>query len=153
MVSPNLADHERDLLYRQYYDGIEKFRQRDFRGAMECFSQARLIDENVAIINYMIGQVHLRLGNFSEGRDYLGMSSDYDGFMVRALNAYWTEAKLIAEKYPNTHYVGSVAAFHCALDQGVTYEELFSDIHHPRLMGHIIIAKIGFSARFPSYLR
>ena len=104
------------------------------------FSQARLIDENVAIINYMIGQVHLRLGNLSEGRRYLGMSSDYDGFMARALTSYWTAVKLIVNKYPNTYYTDSLASFHMALDQGVNYEELFPDIHHPSLMGHIIIA-------------
>jgi len=143
VVSSTLGDNERNLLYRRYYRGIEKFEQGDFPGAIEFFSQARLIDENVAIINYMIGQTYLRLGNLKEGRRYLGISSDYDGFMARALNAYWPATKSIANKYPNVCYVDSVAAFHSALDQGVQYAELFPDIHHPSLMGHIIVAN-GF---------
>ncbi len=57
VVSSKLDDRERDLLYSHYYNGIEKFGQGDFPGAMSSFSQARLIDENVAIVNYMIGQV------------------------------------------------------------------------------------------------
>jgi hypothetical protein len=143
VVSPTLEDHERNLLFRRYYDGIEKFGQGDFPGAIESLSQARLIDEKVAIINYMIGQAYLRLGNLREGRKYLGISSDHDGFMSRALNAYWVGAKLIPNKYSSVYYVDSVEAFHMALDEGVEYAELFADVHHPSLMGHIIIAS-GF---------
>jgi tetratricopeptide (TPR) repeat protein len=143
VVSPTLDDNERDLLYRRYYDGMERFEQGDFPGAMESFAQARLIDQNVSIINYMIGQALLRLGNLKEGRRYLGISSDHDGFMARALTAYWTGAKLIPNKYSNVYYVDSVESFHSALDEGVEYAELFADIHHPSLMGHIIIAN-GF---------
>ena len=140
VVSSDLDESARDRFFRHYKQGVEKFEQGDFSGALISFSHARRLDENVAIVNYMIGQIYLRLGNLEEGRRHLIMSSDYDGFMSRAPSSYWTVVKLIINKYPNVYYADSLTAFHIALDRGVTYEELFADIHHPSLMGHIIIA-------------
>ena len=141
-----LAVEELNAFDDTYRRGLDKFERGDFEGAIEDFLIANNIDDQTSILNYMLGRSYLNLGDASRGRQYIRISIDNDGVLLRSPSSLHRISESVASEYSSVHYVDIVRQFEKALDNGVSIDDLFMDFQHPNAIGHIIIARNFLSA-------
>jgi len=136
----DLAKEDVELFEKDYDFGLLYYNQKDYKKAKEYFLKAYEIDGHVAILNYMIGYSYLTIGDTKRGHQFLIRGIDDDGYPIRALSPLSNIAKKISDKYDNIHFIDTIKNFQDLSDSTTTYKELFYDLQHPSLLGHIIIA-------------
>lgn len=140
VFKPGLTQKEKEVFYEKYAQGMDFYKRKEFKKAIPYFLKAEEIDGKVAILNYLLGYSYLMLNNTAKGRQFLIRSCDEDGYPIRALSQLREIEKEASRKYRNLYFVDSIEIFQRLLDKGIHYSDLFSDLQHPSLLGHIIIA-------------
>jgi len=139
----DLGDEELREFDEAYSRGLDRFNRGDFEGAVVSFLIAAEIDDQAALLNYMLGRSYLKMGDAARGRPHIQRSIDNDGLYNRASSTLARISESIAGEYASVHYVDTIQSFQQALDSGITNDELFSDFQHPSFMGRIVF---GFPA-------
>jgi len=140
VLNENLADRDREALHQHLELGKERLAERDFKGALQHLLIAHEIDGRVAIVNYLIGLSYLNIGETDKGWMYLRKSKDEDGFFVRSLSSLHEISRAISLDADYVEYIDMVGSFAELYEGGLTYSDLFADIHHPSFLGHALIA-------------
>jgi hypothetical protein len=117
----------------QYFDG-------NYEDAITLFEKTKLIDDGVAVIDYLVGSSLLKTNKVEEGYRLLKNSLDKDGYPIRSISGVDRAIKTSTDKYNNMHYVDTNNLFYNAVKSGINFDELFSDIQHPSILGHAFIA-------------
>ncbi|GEM_PF-3371460 len=138
---PSLSDRALEDFNENYRQGLAEYERGAFESAISYFLKAKTIDDQPAILHYMIGSSYLFLGKLPESWPYFRESIDEDGMPLRSLGGLHKISEAVAQKNEHVYYVDVINNFHKALTRAVSYEELFNDLHHPSLMGHVIIAR------------
>jgi len=143
--TPGLGDSELQRFQVFYDSGMDAYNRGDFTLSIDNFLSALEVDDQPAILNYLLGRAHMELGNTDVGREYLRKSIDNDGLPLRAFSYLGDISQTVAKEFSGVHFLDSVSNFRNALDSGLTNNDLFSDFQHPTALGQSIIA-LGFIA-------
>ena len=143
---PGLTAEELNAFDNAYQRGLDKYKRGDFQGAVEYFSVANDIDDQTAILNYMLGRSYLNMGDGPRSRPYIRRSIDNDGLILRSPSSLHRISESVAREYSSVHYVDAAQRFEDALDSGISIDELFMDFQHPNAIGHVIITRNFLSA-------
>lgn len=138
----DLSEVELKSFEATWESGMERFESRRHEEALRFFRAAREIDDEAAIVDFMIGRSYSELGDEKEARRHLRSSHNKDGLQLLGPTA---ELRNIAETAAlasdRLYHIDTFDSFHKALDKGVLYEELFADCAHPGFLGHILMAE------------
>ena len=140
VVGAGLSEQALDKFHELRTRGVEQYRRQEFSKALASLLAANAIDDDVAIVKYLIGQCYLRMGRVDEGRRFIQEGLDADGLPFRSFSALHQRAEAVAQQSASLHYIDSVKPILAAVDRGLRYDELFSDLQHPSFLGHLIIA-------------
>jgi len=143
---PGITVEELSAFDQYYASGRSSYAAGKYVDAIRYFSLAEAIDDQVAILHYMLGVAHVRTGAIRQGQAHLMKSIDNDGFPVRAMTSLHQVLISTSRTYENVYFVDSLRTFHDLLEKGLTYDDLFSDVQHPSMLGHAVIAN-GFLCR------
>jgi tetratricopeptide (TPR) repeat protein len=143
VLSKALPEDKLKAWRHEYFEGLSLYREGKYAQALAHCQNALAIDRGVAILNYLTGMTYRALGNAGESKRFLRLAIDTDGLPIRAPGSLFTIAKSVADNSLNVHYCDMNAIFEKLVDRGSGWEELFVDIQHPTLAGHVVIA-LGF---------
>jgi len=122
--------------------GLERFEDSQYEEALRLFRAAQEIDEEAAIVDFMMGKSYSELGDEKEARRYFRASHNKDGLQLLGPTFELRNiAQIVAKNSERLYHIDTFDSFHTALDKGVLYDELFADCAHPSLLGHILIAE------------
>ncbi|MBT6226056.1 MAG: hypothetical protein HOI47_05290, partial [Candidatus Scalindua sp.] len=100
-----------------------------------------------AYINYLLGCLLFRKGEYKRAWKYLETSVHEDGFPIRAIPDINYLAKKVADKSEGAMiYVDHRSQVRSLLEGGMSAWDLFSDWYHPSFLNHILMARSIFCA-------
>ena len=130
----------RSLFKELYQKGLWLLHQEFVEEALVFFLRAKEIDATVAILNYQLARVYQKLEK-NESKSYFRRAINYCGYRSRYPDVFRQISKEIAEKNAEVTFIDMIDLFHKAMENGKTnHEDLFSDLQHPSLLGHGLIA-------------
>lgn len=135
----DLSETERTRFRDLYEEGVRHFGDGQYRDALSSLEKACAIDEYPAIVHYLIWRCKTELGEVSSSHHWAMEAVERDGLYVRSFRSLNLAAKEAAASNPRIVYLDLIAAYHNAIEQGLTHDRLFVDLQHPTMLGHAIV--------------
>jgi len=140
VYSKKLNNEEQSKFIEIYNSGLDYYLKGNYNKAILHLIKTKLIDDEVAVVDYLIGSSFMKMNRIQDGYNYLNASIDYDGFPVRSINAIDDAVKETSNKYSSMHYINTKEVFFNAVNSSIPFDILFSDFQHPAKLGHVLIA-------------
>jgi len=113
----------------------------NFDAAINLISKEVGLDNEIAIFNFQIGTCYKELGMLEKSHIYFRRSIDYDGFYFRSTKFIQAVAEDVIERYKNSYFLDTISEFQKAVDNGWSWNDLYSDVNHATFAGNSIIAR------------
>lgn len=147
-MPPGFSAHRRDLTAAE----LEPWKEHFNRGlalagggedskAVEAFEAAAFIDPSYAELQYKLGQVYEKLGNFEHAKKAFLLARDHDGHATRARTSLAELIRQVANKH-KTLLLDLVEIFERASPHGYIGSDLIYDDVHPTGRAQLLIADL-----------
>jgi hypothetical protein len=111
-------------------------------------AEAMRLDRELVARHPEFAETHYRLarllehaGQWSEAREHYVLAREHDGLPQRCPEDFRRAYRDVAARHPSVLLVDGPKVLEAASEHGIPNDRLFSDAHHPNLMGYVALSQ------------
>jgi hypothetical protein len=91
--------------------------------------------------HYRLGRLLAQAGRWAEAREHYILARERDGLPQRCPEDFRQAYRAVAARHPSLILVDGPKVLEAASEQGINDDRLFSDAHHPNLVGYVALSQ------------
>jgi hypothetical protein len=113
----------------------------DPAGAQRLYRELVRRHPEFAETHFRLARLLEKAGQWSEAREHYILAREHDGFPQRCPEDFRQAYRAAAARHPSVVLVDGPKVLEAASEHGILDDRLFSDAHHPNLIGYVALAQ------------
>lgn len=146
-LSPGTSRAARAEFAREFLD-VRRSEESDPARAIERYRELLRRQPGFAETHYRLGRLLAQAGDWEAAYRRFASARDLDGLPLRCLSAFQQVYRDVAARHRGAILIDGQALFHAIGRHGLLGDDLFHDVMHPSLRGHIALAQAVLEALY-----
>ena len=139
-LDPATPRSEREAFAREV-ERARALEQTDLAGALRLDRELVARHPEFAESHHRLARLLEQAGEWSEAREHYILAREHDGLPQRCPEDFRRPYREVAARHPSVLLVDGPKVLEAASEHGIPNDRLFSDAHHPNLMGYVALSQ------------